>query len=164
MEPVKMIGIKLDRERDDFARTKAAREKRTVTSVLAEGLDLLHARILIQDYITANLEKNMVSFATAQDFGMWCDRENRTPARPVQVHFAPHSMERYVLRETYRTLEEWHAGGFEPSFLNLVAFQREHWLPVSFLTEAIPFDDEGAIKAPPPRKARKPRSKAEVTA
>ena len=164
----KVIGIKLDTDRDNIVRAYADMNTGgKITPAIRQALDFFFARIRIEEYIAASVHRNMQRFSDIVEFAMWCDSEGKTPARPIQIHspWSSRTVARYIIRETYRSLEELHAANFESSFLELVILQREHWLPGTYLNEEIPFPEhETPAPAPAPKRKATARRKAEATA
>ena len=152
MEPVKMIGIKLDRERDSFVRDKAIYEKRPVTSVIAEAIDFLRARIRIEKHLELSLERNMSTFPNDfAGFTAWLHSQGKVSnygGIPVTSRATPgvkesYTWNEYISAETFRFLRQWQAELPEKreDFMQYVVLRYELWLRPEDLIDELQFAD-----------------------
>jgi len=155
MKTEKLI-MRIDPERKGFLETKAKNEKRPLSAVVTEALDLFRARDLISNHVRRSLSENMRRFGS--DYKAFWSHINAQGkfygGNPVLQDDEGSSkmryeLEQFVSMETFHLLGKWSERKPEQreQFMQDVVYQREFWLPPDALQPPLfPAEEAGSAK------------------
>lgn len=170
MEAVKMIGIKLDRDKDRFVRNLAKKEGRTVTSVVSESVDFFWARTVIEERIRASVYSNRSKYRDWEEMKKDLFHPDAPPRMWKAALTRVDDVEEWVHTETFNALREFSKRGRDWKWLQYAVLDAEYYVPFYAEQEEIPFADANkapdALPVAPPAKKRAEHGarKADATA